>query len=204
MNNKECFFAQSKTSSILNIYKIGMNCAIPKYKTKKREIYANHTLLNYRNNYRNVFPIQASIGARLSSYSKTPLTASFIAFSAGTFILLIINLIADPAGISVGIDFSYPWYVFIGGAIAGLGFHVANIVLFSKLGASIVTLVTVTGQMIVGILIDHFGWFGIQATPVSITGAFGAAIMIFAISLVQPKMKKNVLAASKAENRGVK
>ncbi|WP_210429459.1 DMT family transporter [Paenibacillus dendritiformis] len=150
------------------------------------------------------FPIQASIGARLSSYSKTPLTASFIAFSAGTFILLIINLIADPAGISVGIDFSYPWYVFIGGAIAGLGFHVANIVLFSKLGASFVTLVTVTGQMIVGILIDHFGWFGIQATRVSITGAFRAAIMIFAISLVQPKMKKNVLAASKAEKRGVK
>lgn len=144
------------------------------------------------------------MGARLSSYSKTPLTASFLAFSAGTLILLIVNLIADPAGISVGIDFSYPWYVFIGGAIAGLGFHVANIILFSKLGASIVTLVTVTGQMIVGILIDHFGWFGIQATPVSITRAFGAAIMIFAISLVQPKTKKNVLAASEAEKKGSK
>lgn len=39
-----------------------------------------------------LFPIQASISARLSSYSKTPLTASFIAFSLGSVILLIINL----------------------------------------------------------------------------------------------------------------
>lgn len=92
------------------------------------------------------FPIQASISARLSSYSKTPLTALFISFSLGTVILLIINLIVDPIGITIGIDFSYPLYVFIGGAITGVGFNVANIILFSKLGASVTTLVTVTGK----------------------------------------------------------
>ena len=137
------------------------------------------------------FPIQASISARLSSYSKTPLTASFIAFSLGTVILFIINLIVDPIGITTGIDFSYPLYVFIGGAITGVGFNLANIILFSKLGASITTLVTVTGQMIVGILIDHFGWFGVPANPISITTALGVVIMIFAISLAQPKKKKD-------------
>jgi transporter family-2 protein len=137
------------------------------------------------------FPIQASISARLSSYSKTPLTASLTAFSLGTVILLIINLIVDPAGITTGIDFSYPLYVFIGGAITGVGFNLANIILFSKLGASITTLVTVTGQMIVGILIDHFGWFGVPANPISITTALGVVIMIFAISLAQPKKKKD-------------
>lgn len=138
------------------------------------------------------FPIQASISARLSSYSKTPLTASFIAFSLGTVILLIINLIVDPRGISVGIDFSYPLYVFIGGAIAGIGFHVTNIILFSKLGASVTTIVTVTGQMILGILIDNFGWFGVPANPISITRTIGTIIMILAISLVQPKKKKDL------------
>lgn len=45
--------------------------------------------------------------------------------------------------------------------------------------------------MIVGILIDHFGWFGVPANPVSITRTLGVAIMIFAISLVQPKKKKD-------------
>ncbi|WP_353095150.1 DMT family transporter [Tissierella praeacuta] len=150
------------------------------------------------------FPIQASISARLSSYSKTPLTASFIAFSLGTVILLVINLIVDPIGITTGIDFSYPLYVFIGGAIAGVGFNVANIILFSKLGASITTLVTVTGQMIVGILIDHFGWFGVQADPVSITRALGVVIMIFAISLAQPKKKKDSTIASKEKKKDSK
>lgn len=44
-------------------------------------------------------------------------------------------------------------YVFIDGTIAGIGFHVANIILFSKLGTSVTTIITVTRQMIVGILI---------------------------------------------------
>lgn len=150
------------------------------------------------------FPIQASISTRLSSYSKTPLTASFIAFSLGTVILLIINLIVDPIGITVGINFSYPLYVFIGGAIAGIGFHVANIILFSKLGASVTTIITVTGQMIVGILIDHFGWFGVPATPISVTRSIGTIIMILAISLVQPKKKKDLTMASGKEKKDSK
>lgn len=150
------------------------------------------------------FPIQASISARLSSSSKTPLTASLIAFSLGTVILLIINVIVDPIGFTVGIDFSYPLYVFIGGAIAGVGFNVSNIILFSKLGASITTLVTVAGQMIVGILIDHFGWFGVAVNPVSIARTFGIAIMIFAISLVQPKKNNDLTIASIEEKKNNK
>lgn len=150
------------------------------------------------------FPIQASISSRLSSYSKTPLTASFIAFSLGTVILFIINLIVNPAGISVGIDFSYPLYVFIGGAIAGVGFNVANIILFSKLGASVTTIITVTGQMIVGILIDHFGWFGVLANPISITRTIGTIIMILAVSLVQPKKKRDLTTNLEEEKKDSK
>ncbi|KAA1181057.1 DMT family transporter [Paenibacillus sp. B2(2019)] len=147
------------------------------------------------------FPIQASISARLSSYSKTPLTASFIAFCLGTVILLIINLIVDPRGISVGIDFSYPLYVFIGGAITGVGFHLANIILFSKLGASVTTIVTVTGQMFLGILIDHFGWFGVPTNPISITRTIGTLIMILAISFVQTKKKRDLTTSIEEEKK---
>lgn len=146
------------------------------------------------------FPIQASISSRLSSYSKTPLTASFIAFSLGTVILFIINLIVDPAGISVGIDFSYPLYVFIGGAITGVGFNVANIILFSKLGASVTTIITVTGQMVVGILIDHFGWFDVPEIPINITRTIGTIIMILAISLVQPKKNRTTITEEVKKN----
>lgn len=38
-----------------------------------------------------------------------------------------------------------------------------------KLGASVTTIITVTGQMIVGILIDHFEWFDEPANPISTT-----------------------------------
>lgn len=142
------------------------------------------------------FPIQASLNVRLSFHAKTPLTASFIAFLSGLIILLILNLIIDPAGISTRIDFSYPLYVFIGGGIAGLSFNVINIVLFAKLGASMTTLLTIAGQMIVGILIDHFGWFGVPPQIMSATRVLGGIVMIFAIFLAQFNKKNDMAVTS--------
>lgn len=135
------------------------------------------------------FPIQASLSARLTSHAKTPLTASFFAFVLGSVILLVVNLLIDSSGIIGGIDFSYPLYVFIGGALAGVGFNVANIVLFSKLGASVTTLLTVTGQMVIGILIDNFGWFGVQIDKINLTKSLGIIIMLIAVALSQSQTK---------------
>jgi transporter family-2 protein len=55
--------------------------------------------------------------------------------------------------------------------------------------------------MIVGILIDHFGWFGVPANPISITRTIGTIIMILAISLVQPKKKKDLTMEPEVEKK---
>ena len=58
--------------------------------------------------------------------------ASFIAFSVGSIILFLTLMIFDTRFYEK-IDFSYPLTIFIGGAVSGLIFNVANIVLFAKI-----------------------------------------------------------------------
>lgn len=143
-----------------------------------------------------LFSIQASINARLSSISKNPFTVSLMLFSLGAFILLLINFLLDPVWMSSGIDTSYPIYVYIGGSILGVGFNVLNIFLFAKLGASVSILVTITGQMIMGILIDNFGWFEVPMAPFRISTLTGSLLLIAAIILSQPKKKRGVTSTS--------
>lgn len=130
------------------------------------------------------FPIQATINARLRTYAKTPLTASFIAFSVGS-VILFITLITFDAQFYQRIDFSYPITVFLGGAASGLVFNVANIVLFAKIGATLTTLVTITGQMIMGIILDHFGVLDLPIQEISILRLIGVILMIIAIIIYQ-------------------
>lgn len=48
---------------------------------------------------------------------------------------------------------------FIGGML-GMAFVTANIILMPFLGAALTTIVAMLGQMIMGIIIDHFGLMG--------------------------------------------
>lgn len=153
------------------------------------------------------FPIQATINAKLRTYAKTPLTASFIAFSVGSIVLFITLMIVNPYFYQ-NIDFSYPTITFFGGAAAGLIFNVANIVLFAKIGATITSLVTISGQMIMGTILDHFGVLNLPVQEVSLIRITGIVLMILAIILyqksnlqasVQNSEKGSILADSKAK-----
>lgn len=130
------------------------------------------------------FPIQAVINAKLRTFTKTPFMASFIAFSVGSIVLFLALIFFDSLFYQ-RIDFSYPPIIFVGGAIAGLIFNVANIVLFAKIGATITSLITIAGQMIMGTLLDHYGFLNLPINELSLTRAAGIALMIIAILLYQ-------------------
>lgn len=130
------------------------------------------------------FPIQATINSKLRSYTKSALTASLIAFSVGSIVLAFCLLIIDRQFYKI-IDFSFPVSTFVGGAISGLIFNVTNIILFAKIGATITTLATITGQIIMGLILDHFGILDLSIQPISALRIIGVILMIVAIFLYQ-------------------
>lgn len=130
------------------------------------------------------FPVQATINSGLASFAKNPLTASLIAFSVGSVVLFVLVVLFNFKSFFT-MDTSVSPLIFIGGPITGVLYNVANIILFSKIGAMITTIITITGQMIMGMLIDHFGLLGMPVSEISANRLVGISIMLVAIFLFQ-------------------
>lgn len=136
------------------------------------------------------FSVQAAINSALSKNTPSLFNASFIAFSLGTIILFLLLLIFDFNKLS-SIDFSYPFYIYIGGGICGVIYNVSNIFLFKNIGAAATTFLTVTSQIIAGVLFDSTGFLNLPVKGLTLWRLIGISLMIFAIYLLSRHNKTN-------------
>ena len=129
-------------------------------------------------------PIQTSINSRLIEYTKSSFYASTISFAVGSLFLIIVNLIVNPSVFNANyyhFDFNYTW---ITGGILGVIFLTGNLILFPRLGASLTVIITIAGQIVMGVLIDTFGWFGAEAQPFTFLKLCGILLLFFGIFIM--------------------
>jgi bacterial/archaeal transporter family-2 protein len=70
-----------------------------------------------------------------------------------------------------------PWHVAIGGGLAG-ALYVGSIVWTVRaLGAGGLTAVTIAGQLAVAVAMDHYGWLGVERTPVTVAKVAGIVLL---------------------------
>jgi bacterial/archaeal transporter family-2 protein len=70
-----------------------------------------------------------------------------------------------------------PWHVAIGGGLAG-ALYVGSIVWTVRaLGAGGLTAVTIAGQLAVAVALDHFGWLGVERSPVTFAKIAGIVLL---------------------------
>ena len=55
----------------------------------------------------------------------------------------------------------------------------------SRLGAVLLIIGLVAGQMVASVLLDHFGWVGYTGRPISFARLFGIVCMVVGIYFVQ-------------------
>lgn len=72
-----------------------------------------------------------------------------------------------------------PWYYFLGGII-GVGIVYGVVVAIGQVGVAAATTAIIIGQISTSALVDHFGWFGLEAIPFNIWKGIG--ILLMAIS----------------------
>lgn len=132
-----------------------------------------------------VVPFQTSINSRLSMYTRSSFYASTISFATGMLFLILINIIVNPhvftADFYANQSLSYVWFV---GGIIGVIFLTGNLLLLPRLGASLTVVMTIAGQIIMGVLIDTFGWFGANHEPFTVVKSLGIIILFIGILLM--------------------
>lgn len=133
-----------------------------------------------------LMPIQASINAELTKLLKNPFLGAFISFFMGTFTLLIVSLIQGNFLTDIKkITLASPYH-FLGGIFGAL-FVGSSIILIPKLGATTLMAAFVTGQLLMSLVLDHYGWFGIGAQPISLQRVFGVILLFTGLLLIVKK-----------------
>lgn len=128
--------------------------------------------------------VQAGLNSGLGKAVKSPVYGALLSFVAGGIALLAYCLATGvPLG-NIRRGFELPWYYWMGGVLGG--FYVfAIIVLAPRLGVALTIGLTVAGQMVFSLLIDHFGLMGIPESPVNWLRMVGVALIVGGVFLLQ-------------------
>ena len=105
----------------------------------------------------------------------------FITYGGGAVLIAVITLFAGGGGLSEWR--SVPWYVFLAGPmgliiIGSLSYTVP------RLGTSTATTLFVLSWLIFSALVDHFGWFGLEARALDLSRTLGIGALILGTWLV--------------------
>lgn len=132
-----------------------------------------------------LMPVQTSVNNRLRFSVGAPLLASFISFFIGTLTLIIATWMTSGTPIpNFAATSGEPWWIFTGGAL-GVVLLTGNILLFPRVGSVQTVILPISGQILMGLLIDTFGLFNSPQTPLSPLRIIGAmAVMLGSLAVV--------------------
>jgi transporter family-2 protein len=72
----------------------------------------------------------------------------------------------------------------LGSGIFGLILYLTISVTLPKLGGTLMIALIICGQLLTGLLVDHFGWFGVEVHPINLSRAAGVVLLLLAGFLV--------------------
>ncbi|RRK10479.1 DMT family transporter [Lactiplantibacillus garii] len=123
-------------------------------------------------------PIQTGLNSRLRRSVGSPFLASLASFTLGTLFLAVVTLLAEhQLGFSPNVFTTAPAWIWLGG-LFGVIYLTGNILLFPKLGSVQTVIMPVLGQILMGLLVDNFGWFGASVARLTVSRVLGAGLVL--------------------------
>jgi transporter family-2 protein len=78
---------------------------------------------------------------------------------------------------------SLPWYMLLSGGFGVVLFMTVSYTL-PRLGAASMLTLIVVGQLVMGVIIDHFGWFEVAARPLDLTRVIAIGFLLVGVYLI--------------------
>jgi bacterial/archaeal transporter family-2 protein len=127
-----------------------------------------------------VMPVQTNANSRLRLSVGSPFLASLISFTVGFLALLGAVLLLDARLPDLTLATGRPAWLWSGGLL-GVVVLTANIFLFPRLGSVQTVVLPITGQVIMGLAIDHFGLFHSPQSALTATRILGALLLVLGV-----------------------
>ena len=131
-----------------------------------------------------MFAIQPPINENVGRSLNHPIQASFISFLVGTLILLAINFALGLKLPSTDKLLAIPWWLWLAGGTIGAGVVTAALIIQPKIGAGGWISSFIFGQLVMSILLDNFGWLGLETHPINLMRSLGAFLLAIGAILV--------------------
>ncbi|KNG92746.1 DMT family transporter [Pseudaestuariivita atlantica] len=127
-------------------------------------------------------PVLAALNAALGRHMGSPAVAAVILFAVALAVTVATALVTGPRAV-VHVA-SAPRYLLLAGAL--VAFYVLSITYIApSFGVGNAVFFVLLGQLVSAAVIDHYGLFGAQVSPLSLTRAGGVAAMAFGVWLTQ-------------------
>jgi transporter family-2 protein len=123
-------------------------------------------------------PVNSVLGHRIGTWQ-----AAFLSFAIGTAALAVVAALATgglgriPEARGIG-------WVYLTGGVLGAIYVTSIIVTVRSLGVGGVVAATIAGQLVVGVVIDHFGLLGAERSPITVAKLAGVALLAAGTYLV--------------------
>jgi transporter family-2 protein len=131
-------------------------------------------------------PFQGIITSNLSQKIQHPFGAAFVNFFGGMLIFIFAMSLSSVALPSMKKVMTIPWYLFTGG-IVGSVFIFGALFALPKIGSSAFFGQIVLGQLIMTLIVDHFGVFGLPIHKIDSVRTIGATLLISGSFLILKK-----------------
>lgn len=131
-----------------------------------------------------VMPTQAAINNKLAISVESPVLAAFVSFVVGTIALFLYIL---ATGIPLGNLFSAKNASIIAwsGGILGAFFVAATVSLVPRIGVALTFSLVIAGQMLVTLVIDHFGMLDVPIKEISFPRILGVTLITIGVILIR-------------------
>ena len=126
--------------------------------------------------------IQVGMNATVRLTIGSPVIATIVNFGVGLAALLLLA-VATGARVVPGSVGNVPAWAWFGGLL-GAAYVAATTVLGPRLGAAALLALTLAGQMVAALLVDHYGVIGFPQNPVTPARLAGAALLVAGVLLI--------------------
>lgn len=127
--------------------------------------------------------LQAPTNARLAGAVASPVNAAFVSFLVGTAALGLLALMLQTRPDAADVK-ALPWWTWIGG-LYGAVFVVCAAWSVPRLGVALTVILMVAGQILISVVLDHFGALGVPKQPLNLTRLLGVLLVFGGVLLVR-------------------